>query len=95
MFKDPVVDESLLVWKTDTLENAKAHIAKAKELLEGVNDWNIETIKSVLMPFAEQVGKGNVLWPVRVALSGREKSPDPFEIASILGKQKTLARLSL
>lgn len=95
LFKDPVVDESLLVWKTDTLENAKAHIAKAKELLEGVNDWNIETIKSVLMPFAEQVGKGNVLWPVRVALSGREKSPDPFEIASILGKQKTLARLSL
>jgi glutamyl-tRNA synthetase len=95
LFKDPVVDETILVWKNDTLENAKTHIAKAREILSTVEEWDVDTIKSALMPYAEEVGKGNVLWPVRVALSGKEKSPDPFEIASILGKEKTLARLSL
>ncbi len=95
LFEDPVVDESLLVWKQDTLQNAKAHIARVAELLEGVNEWNIETIKAAIMPYAVEVGKGNVLWPVRVALSGKEKSPDPFEIAHLIGKVATLKRLSL
>ncbi len=93
-FKESVVEQKMLVWKTDTLENAKIHLAKAKEILEGVSDWNLETIKSALMPYAEEVGKGNVLWPLRVALSGREKSPDPFELASILGKDVTVERIT-
>lgn len=97
LFRTPTVDEAMLVWKTDTLENAKTHIAKAKELLSNISesDWNIEKLKEVLMSYAEQVGKGNVLWPVRVALSGKEKSPDPFEIAQIIGKEETLKRLSM
>ncbi len=96
-FKDPMVDETMLVWKQDTPENAKTHIAKAKELLSNISesDWNSEKLKQVLMSYAEQVGKGNVLWPVRVALSGKEKSPDPFEIAQIIGKEETLKRLSM
>ncbi len=94
LFRTPVVDETMLVWKTDTLENAKTHIAKVREILATVIEWNVESIKSVVMPYAEQVGKGNVLWPVRVALSGKEKSPDPFEIAQIIGKEETLKRLS-
>jgi glutamyl-tRNA synthetase len=94
-FKDPEVKSEMLVWKQDTLENAKLHLAKAKEIVESVEDWNIDGIKTVLMPYAQEVGKGNVLWPLRVALSGREKSPDPFEIASIIGKEKTLARIDM
>ena len=38
--------------------------------------------------------KGYLLWPLRVALSGKEASASPFEIAEILGKEKTLQRLS-
>jgi glutamyl-tRNA synthetase len=94
-FKEPLVDETMLVWKTDTIENAKLHITKVKELLERITDWNINTIKAVLMPYAEVMGKGNVLWPLRVALSAKEKSPDPFELASILGKEITLARIEV
>ena len=36
---------------------------------------------------------GPLLWPFRVALSGREASPGPFEIAEILGKNETLRRV--
>ncbi|HJV32570.1 MAG TPA: hypothetical protein VJ694_00940, partial [Patescibacteria group bacterium] len=38
-------------------------------------------------------GNGDTLWPLRVALSGREKSPGPFEIMSVLGKMKVIRRL--
>ncbi len=94
-FKDPTVDPAMLVWKTDTLENAKRHLVKAKEILEGVDEWNMDTIKATLMPYAEIEGKGNVLWPLRVALSGKEKSPDPFELAAILGKEITIRRIDI
>jgi glutamyl/glutaminyl-tRNA synthetase len=37
---------------------------------------------------------GNVLWPLRVALSGKEKSPEPFLLAHALGKKETLSRIA-
>ena len=38
--------------------------------------------------------RGEMLHPIRFALSGLDKSPDPFTIAEILGKNETLARLT-
>jgi hypothetical protein len=52
-----------------------------------------EKVKEALFPYAEQEGRGQVLWPTRYALSGRDKSPDPFQLAGILGKNETLARI--
>jgi len=37
--------------------------------------------------------KGLVFWPLRVALSGKEKSPGPVEIAIALGKEESLKRI--
>lgn len=37
--------------------------------------------------------RGYLLWPLRVALSGKQFSPSPFEIADILGREKTLKRV--
>jgi glutamyl-tRNA synthetase len=37
--------------------------------------------------------RGKLLWPLRVALSGKEKSPPLFEIAEILGKEEALKRI--
>lgn len=54
----------------------------------------MEAVKSALWPLAEELGKGEVLWPLRVALSGRKQSPDPFTLAYILGREETLARIS-
>jgi len=50
-------------------------------------------VKDELMVLAEKEGKGEVLWPLRVALSGLEKSPDPFTLLEIFGKAESLARL--
>ena len=38
-------------------------------------------------------GNGDTLWPTRVALSGREKSPSPFELLFVYQKTLSLARI--
>ncbi len=98
-FTAPIVPSEMLVWKglkddTNALEKTQEYLRHVVTLLEGVSDWTVEGIKAAVMPYAAEVGNGNVLWPVRVALSGKEKSPDPFELASILGKEETLKRLT-
>lgn len=93
-FTEPKIDETVLPWKGDTMESAKTHLVKVLELIENYNgEWSAEGIKSAVWEYAESAGRGSVLWPFRYALSGREKSPDPFELASILGKEKTIERL--
>ena len=52
-----------------------------------------------IMPFADaeeakgKGGRGAVLWPLRYALSGRERSPDPFTIIAILGPSESSTRI--
>jgi glutamyl/glutaminyl-tRNA synthetase len=53
-----------------------------------------EELKKTLWGFATEKGRGEVLWPMRVALTGQAKSPDPFTVASILGKEETIKRLT-
>ncbi|MEK9185871.1 MAG: hypothetical protein AAB863_03790 [Patescibacteria group bacterium] len=36
-----------------------------------------------------------MLWPLRVALSGLDKSPGPIEILEVLGKKESLARIKI
>lgn len=95
LIKDPPnYDSRLLLWKNQTKEEAVLILKKIRETLENLSDFNYETIQSVLDEIAKEIGnKGFVFWPLRVALSGQDKSPSPAEIASALGKQKTMARI--
>lgn len=83
----PIVDRTLL--KTPET------LAKTIILLDTLSetDFTATQIKTVLWPYAEEAGRGAVLWPLRMALTGKERSPDPFTVASILGKKETLSRL--
>jgi glutamyl/glutaminyl-tRNA synthetase len=96
-FKDPVYDANNLLWKDepDSLR-ASLHLGVIAKLLDEISpgQYNAETIKAVLWEYATQEGRGNVLWPLRYALSGREKSPDPFTLASIIGKESSLRRIA-
>ncbi len=90
----PKYDKEKLLWKkSPDLNESKEHLSKIKELLTDVTTWNKEEIKSKIWPYAEEKGKGNVLWPFRYALSGRDQSPDPIEISDILGKEETFLRI--
>ncbi len=78
--------------KTDTAL-AKKHLQTVSELLEPLKDFTPEHIKGVVFPYATEQGRASVLWPLRVALSGREKSPDPFTLAALIGKKEALKRI--
>ena len=55
------------------------------------NNFNSVLIKDAVWNFATEKGRGNVLLPMRYALSGIDKSPDPFILASLLGKKRPSA----
>jgi glutamyl-tRNA synthetase len=90
----PAYDAKKLIWKGDTAAAASLHIEKIIELLTMLTSFSAEAVKNAIWPYAEEKGKGNVLWPMRFALTGRDKSPDPFISASILGKEEGLKRLN-
>ena len=71
-------------WKKSSRDEALKHLENAKKIIEEGGD---------LMSYAEREGKGNVLWPVRYALTGLEASPDPFIILEFLGKEESAKRL--
>ncbi len=92
----PEYDTKLLFWKGKTdAEKTKERLEKVSALLEKLPSQTApeSVIKEALWDYATAEGKGEVLWPLRVALSGKEKSPDPFAIAAILGKTETLTRI--
>jgi glutamyl-tRNA synthetase len=86
-FDQPKYDSSLL--------KTTEHLPEVINLIEQLddNDFNAENVKNAIWNFATEKGRGEVLWPMRVALSGQEKSPDPFTLAALFGKAETLARL--
>lgn len=88
---------SLLIFKKKTKEDAILHLSKALEILKGplISEFNLANLEAQIMPYANVAGRGNVLWPLRVALSGKDKSPGPFEIMDIIGKEESLRRVEL
>jgi glutamyl-tRNA synthetase len=95
MFEAPTYDTDILQWKNDSsVADAFPRLQHAITLLEMADFTSPEAIKAALWDYAEAVGKGELLWPLRVALSGHKQSPDPFTIAFILGKEETSLRIT-
>lgn len=93
-FTDIEYETELLKWKKDdSVSDVLPRLETLISLLEGADFTSIDTITAAIWNYAEETGKGEVLWPLRVALTGRERSPDPFTCAYILGQETTLLRL--
>lgn len=94
-FVQPEIDAEKIIWKKDVKEGSIKHLEKARELLSNFDgEFNTDSVKEVLWTYAEEVGKGNLLWPLRYALSGRDKSPDPFTLLATLEKETSLERIT-
>jgi glutamyl/glutaminyl-tRNA synthetase len=91
-------DGDLLLWKKqpDRGESMK-HINSVKDFLMSLSpdQFTADNIKNKVWQYAEDNGRGNVLWPFRVAITGKEKSPDPFASSSLIGKDESLRRLDI
>lgn len=97
LFEDPVPDKALLLAKEPGRDVAREALEAVSALLAPLGDEvAAEDLKQAIMPIADaeegrgKGGRGGVLWPLRYALSGAERSPDPFTLIAILGP--TVAR---
>ncbi|MCX6765881.1 MAG: glutamate--tRNA ligase [Candidatus Moranbacteria bacterium] len=93
-FEDVEYDKELLRWKNMSDEELKNSLEKSKNISENISeaDWTKENLEKILLEAAGEK-RGELLWPLRVSLTGEKKSPPPFEIAWVLGKDETLKRL--
>ncbi|OGG62678.1 glutamate--tRNA ligase [Candidatus Kaiserbacteria bacterium RIFCSPHIGHO2_02_FULL_49_34] len=94
-FAPIILDPKMLKWKKDeSAHDALPRLRYLAEILAALPETvDRETIEATIMPYAEEVGRGEVLWPLRVALSGRERSVDPFTLIEILGTAEAYRRV--
>lgn len=81
--------------KTDETTSLDA-LKKSLPVLEGIEDWTEENIHNALFSLVESLGvkNGYILWPVRVAVSGKAFTPGgAVELCAILGKEDSLDRI--
>lgn len=96
-FDLPDYQPALLIWKNTPKEKTLENLKKVKEISKSTleHEFNKKSLDIYIMPFANNAGRGEVLWPLRVAVSGKDKSPGPFEIMDVLGKEETLKRIDI
>jgi glutamyl-tRNA synthetase len=90
----------IIVFKKSNPEDTQKGLLATHEALAyfEVDKWNkmsVEEFEAVLRKVAETnaLSNGDVFWPIRVALSGLEKSPSPAELLWALGKDESLKRI--
>ena len=95
-FLEPKLEPAKIAWKQDAdLAHVRLRLQEISRIIGAMNGaFSKDDLSATLMPYAEKEGKGNVLWPLRYSLTGKDKSPDPFTVASIIGKEEVLLRLS-
>ena len=97
-YSEPKIAKDLLVnpkMKITTEAEAIENLKFIFPILETLDYFDLDAMKNTILPKIAEAEKknGQVLWPLRVALSGEQFSPGAFEIAYILGKDETLARV--
>ena len=94
-FKNDInYEKELLFWKGNTEEKTLYELERCFDILSSVKNWEKSTIEKELLEEAnKEKDRGRILWPLRVALTGKKASAGPFDVAWVLGREKTLKRL--
>ena len=98
LFVDKLEYEAdILIPKGLDQTQCKTQLQTALDIAEkiGDKDWNEANLRQIYLDYCEQnnVKKGDLLWPLRVAVTGLKNSPDVFAVMDILGKAKTKTRI--
>ena len=79
-------------------ENSKAVLQALVPILEGIEDWSVQPIHDALAKLVADLGvkNGQVFYPLRVAVSGKQFTPGGgVELSAILGKERTIERVKI
>ncbi len=96
-FELPDYEKGRLIWKGSSEDLIAKNLAETEKIIESIPEerFSKSNLEIQITPLTEREGRGEVLWPLRVALSGKDASPGPFEIADVLGKNETLRRIKI
>lgn len=81
-----------------TEEIALDSLKSCVPVLENLSEWEETAIHDAMMNLVKEkeIKNGQLLWPIRTALSGEPTSPGgAIELADILGKEETLKRIQI
>ena len=94
-FKKPTYEADLLITKGATKEITLKALEESYKALAEEDDYSRDSLDSLLRALASkiEVTAGQVLWPLRVALSGKPASPGTFELLVFFKKAESLARI--
>ncbi|MFH1509055.1 MAG: glutamate--tRNA ligase [bacterium] len=99
LFSDHLTyDPRFFLWKDMTKEDVIHGLEYMLKLLDSYeekdfnNDFLQKNVVDRLKADTENIGQ--VLWPLRIALSGQKQSPSPFEIMEVYGKKESLKRVT-
>ena len=93
-FSEDLYTHKKMKTNPDVARQALAFIAP---VLEGVSDWTEANLHDTVMAAIPESGmkNGQILWPLRIAITGRESTPGgAFEMAYLLGREETMKRLA-
>lgn len=90
-------DRKLLIWKKMSFDDIRNNLKLIYDELEKINekDFTKDNLEKILRNLIKEknIKTGELLWPLRVSLTGLKGSPGPFEVAEVLGKKKVLKRM--
>ena len=98
--KDLDYAKDLIMWKETPESTIKDILEALKLALEEIEigDWSLSNIDAKITQFIEIRGltgdRGQVLWPMSACLTGKKSSAPPYDIAAVLGKEKTIYRIN-
>lgn len=81
-----------------TEEIALTSLKASKEMLEQLTEYNFDTLHEGYLGLATklEMKNGQVMWPVRIAITGKERTPGgAVEISNILGREETIRRIDI
>lgn len=90
----PDYPATMLTWRGS--KETKNNLSEVLKIIEGIAAENFSRIEfeDKILRLAEARGRGEILWPLRVALSGQEASPGPIELLEVLGREESLKRIN-
>lgn len=92
-FAEPIYDKELLRWKDMKDDEIIQSLNISLKLLQKIDSVEKAELEKTFLNEIGAGDKGRILWPLRVALSGKKASPGPFEIMEVLGIEESKKRL--
>ncbi len=88
-------DQALLIQKGMDADGARAAAEQALAVAEAASDWSTDGLEVAYRALVEETGlkAGQLFGTIRTAISGRTATPPLFDMMSVLGRERVIARL--